>query len=163
MNMLLDTLAQLHTQPLTWIAVGLLAILSLFAFGDWLLCPVLHHKKDISVDEAKAAGYRPVVAGPRFFFVMVGGIGLTIAGLYMIQAPVRPDIGFVMILAGLVIMQTEPIRQQLRIQIARVIAASAQGEDAYEAATDGLRAGYIWLVAVHFLILAGVVAGLLAF
>lgn len=163
MNILIETLSALSGSVFTWIGVGLLALVACYSFYEWVKCPYLCHKQEISLEEAKRAIDKPVFAGRRFLVAMVTGIGMTIAGLTMIYRGFEPGMAFILIVAGLVIMQTEPIRLEMKQAVARVVAATASGEAAVAAATESLRTSHLWLVSVHFIMLGGIIAGLLAF
>lgn len=163
MNMLIETLSGLSSAWSTWLGVGILALLGIVSFARWLLCPYVAGTAETSVEEARQALSKKVFAGPRFLVAMLIGVGLTVFGLSLLHQNIEPSWGFFFVIAGVVVMQTEPIRLQIRETQNRVIAASALDEDARLAAIDRLRGKHHWLVGVHFLILIGVVAAVFAF
>lgn len=163
MNMLIETLEALSASPWAWAGVAVLAALAVLTLIQWFMCPYLCQKHEISVEAAREALDRPVFANRRFALAMVIGIVLTLVGLKMIHQGSEPGLAFILIVAGVVVLQTEPIRLDMRQATARVVAASAGDEASYLAAAYRLRASHFWLVTVHFLVLFGVVAGLLLF
>ncbi|MEM7505153.1 MAG: hypothetical protein AAF415_00295 [Pseudomonadota bacterium] len=163
MNMLMDTLGELSSSYIAWLGVGFLALMAAHSYYHWLSCPYLCQKHDISVDEAREAIDRPISAGPRFLLSMTLGIAATIAGLFLLHRAIEPGVAFMLIVAGLVVMQTEPIRLQLRDSVARLVAASTGPEETQAAALDSLRTSHLWLVSVHFIMLFAVIAALLVF
>ena len=164
MNMLLDTLGTLSDSAYTWVGIALLA-------GDGrsipsilgIAAPIFAKTKDVSPEEAQEAVQKPVFAGARFLLTMVAGVAATISGLLMLYHAFEPGIGFMLIVAGVVVMQTEPIRLQIRDTVSRLVVATSHGDAAVAAATESLRMSHIWLVIVHLLILFAVTAAVLAF
>jgi len=162
MTMLIEELAALAGDPLAWGAVLLLGGFAVYALWHWRACPLLRERARITREEAAAAMQRRLVDGPRFLLLMLGGIAATVTGLTFIAQGVYPAVAFYLLLAGLFVTQTEPARRDIRHGELRVIAAEIQGEDAREAALERLRAGHLWLVALHFLLLGGAIIGLTA-
>ncbi|MEM7239510.1 MAG: hypothetical protein AAF501_17020 [Pseudomonadota bacterium] len=163
MNMLIDTLSSLSGEWSTWLGIVLLAVLGIVSISHWWLCPYVSGTAKISLEEAQQALSKKVFAGPRFLIGMVIGVGVSVTGLSLLYHNLEPAWGFFLVIAGVVIMQTEPIRLQIRETQNRVVAASAIGEDARLAAIDRLRASHQWLIGIHFLILIGVVAAIFIF
>lgn len=163
MNMLIDELGKLASDPIAWGAIVLLAGFAAYALWHWRVCPLLHERARIDHAEAAAAIDRPLVDGPRFLLLMLCGIATTVTGLGLIAEGIHPALAFYLLLAGLFVIQTEPARREIRHAELRVVAAELQGEEAREAALERLRSAHLWLVALHFALLAGAVTGLLAF
>ncbi|MEM8791174.1 MAG: hypothetical protein AAGE80_06125 [Pseudomonadota bacterium] len=163
MNNFLTTLQSLSTFWETWVCVALLAAMGIASVVHRLRCPYINGKKIASYDEARTAIDSPIFAGPRSLGLMLAGIAMSIAGLYMLYGAISPGIGFSLIIVGLVIMQTEPIRLRIREAEHRVVTSCAYDEEARIAATETLKGRSDWLTMVYFIMLAGVVAGLLAF
>lgn len=163
MNMLIATLGDLTSSYIAWLGVGFLALMAVHAYYQWLRCPYLCQKHDITPEQARAAIERPISAGPRFLIAMTAGIAAAIAGLFMLQRAIEPGIAFMLIVAGLVVMQTEPIRLQLRDSVARLVAANNGPEETRFAAMESLKTSHLWLVTVHFIMLFAVIAALLVF
>ncbi|MEM1277433.1 MAG: hypothetical protein AAGH74_12985, partial [Pseudomonadota bacterium] len=135
MNNFLSTLQSLSGLWETWVAVGFLAALGLYSLYERLTCPYITGDKIASYDEARAAINSPISAPPRFLIAMIAGIAMSIAGLYMLYTATIPGAGFLLIIAGLVILQTEPIKYQIIEARHRVVASCAYDEEARLAAT----------------------------
>ena len=163
MTMLIDELGMLSADPVAWGAVGLLAAFAAYAVWHWQVCPLLHERARIDRAEAAAAIARPLVDGPRYLLLMLGGIAATVTGLGFLAEGIYPAIAFYLLLAGLFVIQTEPARREIREAELRVVASELQGDDAREAAIERLRSAHLWLVGLHFVLLIGAAAGLLAF
>ncbi|MBY8975723.1 hypothetical protein KHP62_07895 [Rhodobacteraceae bacterium NNCM2] len=163
MNNLLVTLAGLSDLWMTWAAVALLAVMGVTAYMNRVMCPYAKGDCHATVDEARQALSRRIFAGPRFFLTMVSGVAVTVVGLSLIYKNLYPGLGFFLTILGLVVMQTEPIRLQIREAQNRVVAASTMGGEALQNAVETLRGKHQWLVGIHFVILIGVVAAILAF
>jgi hypothetical protein len=163
MNMLIEELGRLSADPFAWGAVALLALSAGYTLWHWQVCPLLHGQ--VAVDEGAAAEAvdRPLVDGPRFLLLMLGGIAATVTGLGFIAQGIYATAAFYLLLGGLFVIQTEPARREIRQGELRVVAAGRQGEDDRQAALERLRSAHLWLVALHFQLLGATVAGLLAF
>ncbi|MEL6476791.1 MAG: hypothetical protein AAFR17_05625 [Pseudomonadota bacterium] len=163
MNMLADALAGLSGSPYAWAGVALLAVISAYWLYSCIYCPVLRHAEDITIEEARAAVNRPVTAGARFLVMMLIGIAALVSGLSLLYRGADPGVAFLLVLAGLVITQTEPARQQVRETMHRVVASRNAGPEVTDLAVQRLESSYIWLVVLHFIILASAVLALLVF
>ena len=161
MNTLLDALGGLSASPFAWAGTAILAVMAFTSLYFLFRCPLLHKSYQVSPAEAQAAVNRRFIAGWRFFATMSVGLVLTITGLYLLQFAAEPGIAFMMIVAGIVILQTEPVRLSIRDANNRVIAATCNGGEAGELAYARLRNSHVWLVSVHFLILAAMLVCLL--
>lgn len=162
MTMLIDELRALAANPVAWGAVPLLLAFLLYALYRRRHCPLIHRTATISVDEARAAQDRPFAAGMRFAFLMLAGIGATIASLTLIAGGTYPTLAFYLLVAGVFVIQTEPARLQLREAEIRAIAAEGLDEEVREIAIDRLETNHLWLIMLQALILVGTVAFLIA-
>lgn len=163
MNMLLETLGEVGQHGLTWAVIGLLAVLAVGRLYGWLACPYSCRTVTISREAAQAALMRPLIVGPRYVLAMIAGIGAMLAGLAMISQGQHPALAFALVVAGVFVVQTEPARLRLHEAVTRTIAAELSGPEAQAAAHERLRYSHLWLVSLHFLLLGGVTAGVLAF
>ncbi|MEM7176668.1 MAG: hypothetical protein AAF503_03090 [Pseudomonadota bacterium] len=163
MNNLLTTLEGLSGLWATWAAIALLAGLGIWALMNRIMCPLAKGACNASVEDARAALSKRIFAGPRFLLTMLLAITATIVGLKLIYVGSQPGVAVFLIIAGLVVMQTEPIRLSIKEAQNRVVASSVEGVDSQAAAVEYLRGRHHWLVGVHFIILAGVVAAVMAF
>lgn len=161
MNMLVTTLQNLGDSPLAWGAVGVLALLALVSLWRYRTCEQLCHDPSGDRGEARAYLGRSVAEGRRYFLLMTLGVAAMIAGLALIAADLRPVAGFFVLVAGALVVQTEPLRQHIRTATARVVAAA--DTDQREVAQETLRDSHRSLVTAHFLLAAALALLLLAF
>lgn len=163
MNMLIEELQSLSSNPGSWIVVALMAAIAVISLAHFFICPIARGKytpKDDEVSKARASDFNP---GWRFGLMMMTGAGLTVAGLFMIASGIKPAIALAALVGGLLLIQTEPLRLQIREGQRMVIAAHGGAAEALEGARDRLRAGHLGLAGTNFVLLAGLIAGLLAF
>ena len=163
MNMLIDELNMLSNDPKSWIVVLLLAGFAVHAIVGLLMCPYAHGKRSFSQEEVSEARLHKFRPGMRFPIMMLLGVALALAGLFMIASGTRPALALAMLVAGIVIMQTEPARLQLREQKFAVVAATDGPEDKLMSARDRLRGSHRTLAVTQATIVIGVVGILLAF
>lgn len=163
MNMLLEELARVAGNPLSWGAVAVLAAFAVYSVWHWRTCPLLRVGPNVTHTEAEAALNRPIAEGVRFLGLMLAGIALTLTALSFISLGIYPVVAFYMLLTGLFVIQTEPARRQIREAELRVVAAECQTEDVQEAALAQLRSGHQWLLTINFLLLLAAAVALLAF
>ena len=163
MNMLIAELNRMSDDPKSWIVVLLLAGFAIHSIASLLLCPYVHGKKEFTpqeVAEARAHRFEP---GVRFAVMMVFGIVLTLTGLFMIPYGIRPTIALLLLVVGMLLLQTEPARLQLREQKVAVIASAGGPEEKELSARDRLRGSHRTLAAVQATMVFGVAGVLLAF
>lgn len=163
MNMLIDELNMLSDDPKSWLVVLLLAGFAVHAIVGVLMCPYAHGKRafsDEEVAEARTHKFRP---GLRFPVMMMLGVALALAGLFMIASGTRPTMALAMLVAGILLLQTEPGRLQLREQKFAVVAASGGPEAQLTSARARLRGSHRALALTQATIVVGVVGILLAF
>lgn len=163
MNMLVMTLQTLGQNPFAWGAVGVLAVIALISLWRYRTCDQLCEDPAGDREQARAYLNRRVAEGPRYFLLMIAGIAAMIAGLALIAGDVRPAIGFFVLVAGALIVQTEPLRQRIRTAAARVIAAGGGDADRRGVAQASLRDSHRSLVTANFLLVAALTLMLLAF
>lgn len=163
MNMLIDELRMLSDDPKSWIVVALLAIFAIHAVAGLLLCPYANGSAkftEAEVAEARAHRFNP---GIRFAVMMLGGVALTLAGLFMIANGIRPTIALVLLIAGILLIQTEPSRLELRELKSAVIAATGKSEPVLASARARLRGSHRKLAATQAAMVLAVTGALLAF
>lgn len=163
MNMLISELQMLAGDWRSWIVVGLMGALVVQSVAVFFLCPYVNGKANITneaVAEARESVFKP---GARYGIMMVIGIVLTLTGLFMIAEGTRPTIALAAMVAGIVIVQTEPTRTIIRENTQRVISLRDALDTKREAAELRLRGSHIELVTKNFVLLAALIAGLLAF
>ena len=163
MNMLIEELQQLSANPWSWGVVGLMALFTAYSVTLLMACPYSHNRAQISdgdVATAKAHSFRP---GGRFVLLMLGGVVLTLAGLFMIAHGISPALALAALVVGIVLIQTEPAQLQIRECKSNVIACRDAPDDQRIGAQDRLRASHRSLAVTNVVLLAGVTAGLVAF
>lgn len=163
MNALIETFAMVSEDPVTWLGVAAMVALGLGAAIHAYRCPYLRCTAEVSREDAIRRLDNPLMAGPRFLIVMLAGIAAILAGLGLVANGVYPANAFLLIVAGVYLVQTEPIRLSIRESTDRVIAAEAAGPEAAAAERERLRSGHVYHVFMNFALAALVSAGLLAF
>jgi len=163
MNVLVAEFARLGANPWAWGVAGLLTVFAAQAVVQLLRCPYARGTTAISDDDvarARANRFRP---GARFALAVLGGAGLIVIGLFMIARSIGPAVAFGALTAGILILQTEPMRLQIREQTYAVIASRDAAPDVAEGQRDRLRENHRILAATNLGVLAAVVAVLLVF
>lgn len=163
MNMLLSELQLLANDPRSWIVVAVMAALVVHSVVYYGMCPYAHGRAEITDDavlEAREKAFKP---GTRYGVMMVSGIILTVTGLFMIAEGIRPTLALAAMVAGIVIIQTEPTRTIIRENTHRVIAFRDDTGSKLEAAQLRLRGSHVELVVKNLVLLAALIAGILAF
>lgn len=163
MNMLVDTLAKAGDHPSVWVAIGLIVAHGVFALVQWRTCPYCCGKAKITREEAEERMRSPFLAGPRFLVTMLAGIALVLSGLWLIDADIEPVYAFLLVIAGVFVIQIEPARLRLSESVARVVASETSGPEAMIIARKRLSDSHLWYVALNFVLAAGMTAGILAF
>ncbi len=143
------------TDPRAWIVLALFAARALWSLVELARCPVVAGRAD-------AASMTPTrqMKG-RFPVLMILGITLSIVGLFKISlgAP-QPALALFLLLLGVYLFITEPVRRQIAVAEQRV-ADAAGGPGEAVAATD-LRESHIRLVSMEFAIVILLLVGMLA-
>ncbi|MGF1501321.1 MAG: hypothetical protein ACFBSD_05855 [Paracoccaceae bacterium] len=163
MDGLISEMSALAHSPFAWAAMGMIGLFALGALWRWRVCPLLGHGADAYPPLPDYDPDSPPPPGPRYLLLMVAGITATVAGLTAISEGRFPIFAFYLVVAGLFVIQTEPVRLQVREAEFRVRAAAVAGEEAAQAALERLRSTHIWLVSLHFIIFAGGITFLCAF
>lgn len=163
MRMLAETLQNLGASPLAWAVAVVLFLLALGAL--WRYRNSANLGETIEGDPAAARAYVDghLAQGPAYLITMLAAIAAMIAGLGMVAKENHPEIGFFILIFGVVVVQVEPIRKRVQIGRARVIAASADDADRRATAVADLRDTHRRLVTTLFVLAASVALALLAF
>lgn len=163
MKMLVEELQLLAADPWSWVVVGLLAVIAAHSAVMLIACPYVRNRAtitDAEVDEAKSAGTAP---GGRFLALMVGGITLTLAGLFMIAEGAAPKIALAALVAGIFLIQTEPVRLSIRQSKTRLISHRDADPGIVEGDRDRLKGGHWNLAGINLALVLALCAALLAF
>ncbi|MEM6356505.1 MAG: hypothetical protein AAF844_12600 [Pseudomonadota bacterium] len=163
MNMLIETLSEVSGHPIAWASVAAVASLALFSFAHFAMCPYVRGSYDPNDQRTLRHLDKPVIAGPRYFFVMLAGIVAMISGLAMISAGREPVLAFVIVAAGICIVQIAPLRLRLQEAADRVVAADRETPEAGAEARERLRIMHYVNIAMSMVIALLLAVGLLSF
>ncbi|MEM6972571.1 MAG: hypothetical protein AAF577_07175 [Pseudomonadota bacterium] len=163
MNMLIETLGMVSTTWVAWIPVVLITLAALYGMIHIRLCPHIRGTAAVEPHEAAARLHQPFVAGTTFFLVMALGIAAMLVGLSMTADAKSPVTAFLILAAGIIIVQVAPIMLRLREAYDRVMAAHLEGEEAVQLATERLRDLHLGGIAMSLGIAALLSVGLLVF
>ncbi|MEM0988456.1 MAG: hypothetical protein AAGK00_06205 [Pseudomonadota bacterium] len=163
MSMLIEELQQLASNPWAWGVVAVLAVLAGQAVVQFLACPYASGKAKIGDAEMAEARRGSFVPSARFAMTMVGGALLTMTGLFMIAQGISPAIALGALVAGVMIIQTEPSRLDIREQTYAVIAHRDAPHDVLEGHRGRLRSSQRQLALTNVLIVAAVTAAMFVF
>ena len=163
MNMLIEELQLLSANPWSWVVVGLMGLFTAYSVMLLMACPYAHGKAEIGDSDVHRAKSEDFNAGGRFALLMIGGVLLTLAGLFMIAKGISPALALAALVVGIVLIQTEPAQLLIREAKRNVIACRDASEGEREGAQDRLKASHRSLAVTNVVLLAGVTAGLVAF
>lgn len=163
MNMLIEELQGLAADPRSWAIVALMALVAGISVIRLWQCPHIAGTYQATDEEVSRAGKKGFKIGIRFGVAMIGGSALTLTGLLMIASGIRPTIALGLMVVGIVIIQTEPYRLQIREQTRLLIASRDAAEAIIQGARTRLRENQRALATTNVVLLAGLIAGLLAF
>ena len=163
MNMLISELQMLASDWRSWIVVGVMGALVLHSLTYYFMCPYVHGRANITDEAVVEARERVFKPGARYGLMMVLGIVLTVTGLFMIADGVKPTLALAAMVAGIVIVQTEPTRTVIRENTQRVISLRDDETSKLEAAALRLRGSHVELVVKNLVLFAALIAGILAF
>ncbi|MEO0822732.1 MAG: hypothetical protein AAF074_20175 [Pseudomonadota bacterium] len=163
MNMLIETLGMVSSSPLSWGGVGAMLLFAAYSLVVWYRCPHIAGTASVNLADAQSRLDKPFAAGPRYFFMMVLGIASMLTGLAMIANDFLPVKGFLIVVAGVFVVQITPLRLRLRESYDRVIAAECEGPEAVEVARDRLRDVHLSNIVVNLFIAIALASALLIF
>ena len=163
MNMLISELQALAADPWSWAVVALMAAFAIQSVGVLMMCPYVHGRAEITDAEVAAARDDGINPGPRFAMLMLAGVALVLAGLFMIAGGTAPKIALAALVVGIVLIQTEPARLLIRHHKTRVIAHRDAAPEVREGERDRLRSSHFQLAGTNVVIALGLAAGLSGF
>lgn len=146
MERLIAELVLLASDPRAWFAVAGLGLIALHSLYIYLRCPLVHGTLRVTPEEARRAVHAERVHSTRYLLLMLTGIGLCLAGMAMVALSARTPLALGLVAAGLFLVQTEPLRLNIRDRQLRVVAAQIEGESAVAAAVWRLRGEYRKLI-----------------
>lgn len=163
MNMLVEELQLLANDPKAWIVVLVLAGFALHSVIGAIMCPYVKGTATFTPEDIREAQGHEFNPGVRFALMMIGGIVLMLAGLFMIAGGIKPALALALLVTGIVVTQTEPMRLQIREQKFGVVAAQGARADVLATAQDRLHAHHRALAWTNAAMLFAVTGALLAF
>ncbi len=162
MEMLLDNLSGLSSNPFAWAVAALASLRALFTMYTSRTCPIKSGAYQVSREEAVEAA-NTVFNPPRsFLFLVCFGIALAIGGLYMMQDSTYGGLALGAIVIGVFIFMTEPTRLQVIGAKTGVFASTLRDEEQTKLAREQL--GYAYRErATYEAVIALAVVGVLYF
>ena len=161
MDGLANILEAIGQDPLTrWLLLAM-ALRTGWSLVCWRRCPSnrmrLTNEALEQIEARRQALWRH---SARFLVVMLAGISLAVAGLYKLsQAGDGSPVALIMLVGGMYLFMTEPVRQSIADSEDRVHATGLRGDaQAHQAALAMLRGSHTYLVAIE--VLATVALGL---
>ena len=154
MNGLSNILDVIGQDPLTrWLLLAM-AIRTGWSLICWRRCPSARMKLTNEALEAIEARRQALWRhSARFLVVMLAGIVLAVAGLYQLsRAGDGAPVALIMLVGGMYLFMTEPVRRSIADSEERVHATGLRGNaDAHQAALAMLRGSHTYLVAIEVL------------
>lgn len=162
MHGFLDILTVVGQDPMSWGVVAILAASTAISLIRYYRCPVARLKITQSPEEAEALLEKKVRHPLSFAVVMIIGITMAIVGLFGLANPESAHpLKFLMLVAGLFVVLTWPLRYSIRDSEARVIASRTQEQRLLM--QDGLLAVHRQLLSYEFGIIGVIVLTLVVF
>lgn len=163
MSMLVSEIDALASNPWAWGVVGLLGLLAVHSLALLFLCPYAKGTAVVSDEEVAGARDLQSTPGARFALTMLAGAGLTVVGLFMIARGISPALALAAVMAGVLLIQTEPTRLLIREHKYALMAHRDSPEDIREGDRARLRGSHRALAATNVALMFAVTAALLAF
>lgn len=152
MDGLANILEAIGQDPLTrWLLLAM-ALRTGWSLICWRRCPSSHRR--VSEDALEAIEARRQALwrhSARFLVVMLTGIVLAVAGLYKLsQAGDGAPLALLMLVGGMYLFMTEPVRRSIADGEERVHATGLRGDpEAHQAALAILHGNHTYLVAIE--------------
>lgn len=150
MSNVLASLEALCADPRAWAIVALAAGKALYSLVCFLRCPVLNARSVIDAQAAREATNARHVHNPRFLALMLTGIVLSLAGLYLLPSPALGPAALAAMALGAFLMLVGPSRLTIDDTTLRVVAARAEGGEALAFAMDRLRSAHVERLTLEF-------------
>lgn len=160
MNMLLDNVAALSTDPKAWAVAALVVLKALISVFMCFRCPVVRGTHDITdamIEEGRAYRIEPKAS---YLAVMLGGMALTVIGLYMLSDTSFGPLALGAVVIGMFMFMTEPSRFFVHVARMGVFATTGGEEEPNALARDRLRSAH-WERAMFEAIIAAIVVAIL--
>jgi hypothetical protein len=143
METVLTSFRDLCDNPVAWLIAGAAAAKAAYSFVVFHRCPVVNRAAGIAPEAARAAVNARHLASPRFLFMMLLGLALSIGGLYALRSPDAGPAALAAIVVGVFILLVEPSRLTIDDNTLRVAAARPDGGEGYEFALERLRGAHL--------------------
>jgi hypothetical protein len=158
MEMIVHSVSALGEDWRAWLVAALVGLKALHSLWISLRCPIMRGVASISeemVAEGKTFQLRPPFS---FLLLMLTGIGLAIGGLYLLNSATYGPRALGMMVIGIFIFTTEPMRLFVNATKMEVFGATGSAGDAADLARDRLRSAYRGRALVELGIAAAVLA-----
>ena len=139
MEMILSGVAVLKHDWRAWVVLGLVALKALFSVWMYFRCPYACGRRAPTTEEISAAKAYRFTAPQSFLLLMLAGIGLAIAGLYLLNNPERAPLALGLLVLGGFIFSSEPNRLAVKSAMTDVIATAGDPGEANLLARDSLK------------------------
>jgi hypothetical protein len=143
METVLTSFRDLCGNPVAWVIAAVAAAKAAYSLFVFYRCPVVNRSLDIAPEAARAAVESRYRNSPRFLFMMLVGLTLSIGGLYALRSPDAGPAALAAIVVGVFILLVEPSRLTIDDNTLRVAAARPGGGEGYEFALDRLRGAHL--------------------
>ncbi|MEL7464636.1 MAG: hypothetical protein AAFN79_11250 [Pseudomonadota bacterium] len=158
METLLANLSALSDDAKAWALAGLVTLKALHSIYLSLRCPVMRGVADVTeemIAEAKAYKFAPP---PSYLMIMIGGVAIAIAGLYMLNDTQYGPLALIALVVGVYMFITEPTRLFVNVGKMEVYSSTGEAGDRNELARDRLGAAHLERAAYETAIAVAVVA-----
>lgn len=162
MNSFIDILQRAGSAPAAWIVLGLLGVWTAVSLYRLFRCPIVNANARVTQEEARRRIGAKIRHPLSFLVLMLIGMVMAIIGLFDLSKPDQdPTLGFLMLVTGLFLTSTLPVRE--RIKDAEYKVVTAAGDDAKSAQVLALRREHRQLLAYELGILVLLSVALIVF
>lgn len=143
MELLLTGLSALSTDWRAWAVAALVAMKAANSIYLYLHCPVLCGRAqhtEAEIEAARSYRFRPPLS---YLFIMLAGIVLAVAGLYLLGDSKYGPLALGMLVIGVFMFSTEPNRLAVQTAVNEVVATTGSAGDANILARDRLRSAHL--------------------
>jgi hypothetical protein len=150
MDTVLTSFRDLCDDPIAWAVLAAVSLKALWSLTIYLRCPVCNNLPEIDPETARRLVDAKFRTSPRFLFLMLGGLALSIGGLYALRDPAVGPFALAAILLGVFVLLVEPSKLTIDDNTLRVAAARGRGGETYDLALDRLRGAHVERMAIEF-------------
>ena len=160
MGMIIDNVAALSGDWRAWVVAALVTLKAMHSFFLYLRCPVSRGVAEITPDMISAGKEFKFRPPPSYAAIMLGGMALATAGLFLLSDAEYGPLALGSIVIGVFMFVTEPTRLFVNNAIMAVYGSVDAEGDANVLARDQLRAAHRER-ATYELIIAAIVLAVL--